>query len=152
MKQYLAYPAVFEEQEGIYYVTFPDFPELTTEGEGIADAMLSGQKVLAEAIKATGAPEATDIQQLIAANEGRLVNYLLAEYEIVEAVEKPSAEVAVAPSEDKAPEPEAAAESESIPENTKEATESKGCPDQPVNGIDVTETLTGSLFGSSSFH
>lgn len=153
MKQYLAYPAVFEEQEGIYYVTFPDFPELTTEGEGIADAMLNGQKVLREAIRVTGAPEASDIHQLMAENHGRLINYLLAEYEIVEAAEESETEVelAISPAEETIPEPEAITKVEPMPENKEETAESKSCPDQPATGIDVNETLTGSLFGGSSF-
>ena len=48
----LAYPIVLEEDDGTILVTSPDFPELTTFGDGPDDAMAHAVDALEEAIAA----------------------------------------------------------------------------------------------------
>lgn len=47
MARYL-YPAVFEPEDGLYNVTFPDLPDCYTCGNDITDAMMMAQDVLAD--------------------------------------------------------------------------------------------------------
>lgn len=53
------YPAVFQQEEGLYNVTFPDLPDCYTCGDDLIDAMFMAQDVLADVLsdkETTGAP------------------------------------------------------------------------------------------------
>ena len=41
------YPAIFEPEDGLYNVTFPDLPDCYTCGDDLTDAMVMAQDVLA---------------------------------------------------------------------------------------------------------
>ena len=49
MATYL-YPAIFEEEEGKYNVTFPDLPDCYTCGDDLKDAMMMAQDILADVL------------------------------------------------------------------------------------------------------
>jgi predicted RNase H-like HicB family nuclease len=44
------YPAIFEPEDGLYNVTFPDLPDCYTCGDDLTDAMVMAQDVLAMAL------------------------------------------------------------------------------------------------------
>ncbi len=44
------YPAVFEPEDGMYNVTFPDLPDCYTSGDDLTDAMFMAQDVLADVL------------------------------------------------------------------------------------------------------
>lgn len=44
------YPAVFEPEDGLYNVTFPDLPECYTSGDDLTDAMFMAQDILADVL------------------------------------------------------------------------------------------------------
>lgn len=49
MAHYL-YPAIFEPEDGLYNVTFPDLPDCYTCGDDLTDAMFMAQDVLADVL------------------------------------------------------------------------------------------------------
>lgn len=49
MSRYL-YPAIFEPEDGLYNVTFPDLPDCYTCGNNLTDAMFMAQDVLADVL------------------------------------------------------------------------------------------------------
>ena len=44
------YPAVFEPEDGLYNVTFPDLPDCYTSGDDLTDAMFMAQDILADVL------------------------------------------------------------------------------------------------------
>ncbi len=49
MARYI-FPAIFEPEDGLYNVTFPDLPDCYTSGDDLTDAMYLAQDVLADVL------------------------------------------------------------------------------------------------------
>lgn len=67
------YPAIFEPEEGLYNITFPDLPECYTSGDDLADAIYQAQDVLSDVLadyeeQNRAMPAASDINAISAAS------------------------------------------------------------------------------------
>ncbi len=77
------YPAIFEPEDGLYNVTFPDLPDCYTCGDDLSDAMMMAQDVLADVMAdkeecGEDIPAASSITAH-AAPEGGFVSLVLAD-------------------------------------------------------------------------
>jgi predicted RNase H-like HicB family nuclease len=79
----VAYPAIFDDslnRPGEYTVTFPDVPSAITDGNNIAEALVSAAEVLGlELYDAKTLPEPTDIKKLVREHPNQLVNMVAAD-------------------------------------------------------------------------
>lgn len=44
------YPAIFQPEDGLYNITFPDLPDCYTSGDDLTDAMIMAQDILADVL------------------------------------------------------------------------------------------------------
>lgn len=77
------YPAVFEPEDGLYNVSFPDLPECYTCGDNLADAMHMAEDALGGWLsraeeKASQIPAASELHAVSGA-EGAIVTLILAD-------------------------------------------------------------------------
>ncbi len=84
MSKYV-YPAIFEPEEGLYNVSFPDLPDCYTCGDSLSDAMYMAEDVLsgylARAEEMHREIPTASVLNGIRAGEGCIVSLVLADTE-----------------------------------------------------------------------